>query len=242
MQIFTYNDYLDYISNYKIKKLIKIQNKRIKIKNNIEKEKYKNKEKTEVEKIKEKIENTIEKLIEDKQEVSKIINDYLKISICDINTNNLEIIEKSKNQINIKSQIFKIKEKEIYFLIKIEKNPNYNIPYTIFEESMELIKSIKQKHQKEMPTVIPIIMYIGNQKWNIKQKNKIRYTKFEENNIELGYNIIDFNLYSTKELKNKKSKINKYIILKKEMNIFNRRAVPHNDDYVVFLLPRMVSL
>jgi len=36
MQIFTYNDYLDYISNYKIKKLIKIQNKRIKIKNNIE--------------------------------------------------------------------------------------------------------------------------------------------------------------------------------------------------------------
>ena len=173
-----------------------------------------------LEKIKEKIENTIEKLIEDKQEVSKIINDYLKISICDINTNNLEIIEKSKNQINIKSQIFKIKEKEIYFLIKIEKNPNYNIPYTIFEESMELIKSIKQKHQKEMPTVIPIIMYIGNQKWNIKQKNKIRYTKFEENNIELGYNIIDFNLYSTKELKNKKSKINKYIILKKEMNIY----------------------
>lgn len=220
MQIFTYNDYLDYITNYIIKKLIKIQNKRIKIKNNIEKEKYKNKEKTEVEKIKEKIENTIEKLIEDKQEVSKIINDYLKISICDINTNNLEIIEKSKNQINIKSQIFKIKEKEIYFLIKIEKNPNYNIPYTIFEESMELIKSIKQKHQKEMPTVIPIIMYIGNQKWNIKQKNKIRYTKFEENNIELGYNIIDFNLYSTKELKNKKSKINKYIILKKEMNIY----------------------
>lgn len=220
MQIFTYNDYLDYISNYKIKKLIKIQNKRIKIKNNIEKEKYKNKEKTEVEKIKEKIENTIEKLIEDKQEVSKIINDYLKISICDINTNNLEIIKKSKNQINIKSQIFKIKEKEIYFLIKIEKNPNYNIPFTIFEESMELIKSIKQKHQKEMPTVIPIIMYIGNQKWNIKQKNKIRYTKFEENNIELGYNIIDFNLYSTKELKNKKSKINKYIILKKEMNIY----------------------
>ena len=220
MQIFTYNDYLDYISNYKIKKLIKIQNKRIKIKNNIEKENKENKEKTEVEKIKEKIENTIEKLIEDKQEVSKIINDYLKISICDINTNNLEIIEKSKNQINIKSQIFKIKEKEIYFLIKIEKNPNYNIPYTIFEESMELIKSIKQKHQKEMPTVIPIIMYIGNQKWNIKKKNKIRYTKFEENNIELGYNIIDFNLYSTKELKNKKSKINKYIILKKEMNIY----------------------
>ena len=84
---------------------------------------------------------------------------------------------------------------------------------------MELIKSIKQKHQKEMPTVIPIIMYIGNQKWNIKQKNKIRYTKFEENNIELGYNIIDFNLYSTKELKTKIQ--NKQIHnIKKEMNIY----------------------
>ena len=28
MQIFTYNDYLDYISNYKIKKLIKITKKK----------------------------------------------------------------------------------------------------------------------------------------------------------------------------------------------------------------------
>ncbi len=114
MQIFTYNDYLDYISNYKIKKLIKIQNKRIKIKNNIEKKNTKTK-KNRSRKIKEKIENTIEKLIEDKQEVSKIINDYLKISICDINTNNLEIIEKSKNQINIKSQILKSKKKKFIF-------------------------------------------------------------------------------------------------------------------------------
>ncbi len=71
---------------------------------------------------------------------------------------------------------------------------------------MELIKSIKQKHQKRKANSHTNNNVYRKSKWNIKQKNKIRYTKFEENNIELGYNIIDFNLYSTKELKNKNLK------------------------------------
>lgn len=217
MQIFTYNDYLDYISNKKIKKLIQNQNKKVNTKESIEKSKQEAKEKDMTEKIKENLDKNIEALLEDEQEVSKIINDYFKIQICDINSENLE---KKQFKENKKSKIFKVKEKDIYFIIKLEKTPNYNIPYIIFNECIELIKKIKEDYKEKKPVIIPIIIYIGNEKWNIQHNNRIRYTSFEENNMELGYNILDFNLYKTKEIKSKKSKINKYILLKKEMKIY----------------------
>ncbi len=217
MQIFTYNDYLDYISNKKIKKLIQNQNKKVNIKESIEKSKQEAKEKDMTEKIKENLDKNIEELLEDEQEVSKIINDYFKIQICDINSENLE---KKQFKENKKSKIFKVKEKDIYFIIKLEKTPNYNIPYIIFNECIELIKKLKEDYKEKKPVIIPIIIYIGNEKWNIQHNNRIRYTSFEENNMELGYNILDFNLYKTKEIKSKKSKINKYILLKKEMKIY----------------------
>ena len=216
MQIFTYNDYLDYISNKKIKKLIQNQNKKVNTKESIEKSKQEAKEKDMTEKIKENLDKNIEELLEDEQEVSKIINDYFKIQICDINSENLE---KKQFKENKKSKIFKVKEKDIYFIIKLEKTPNYNIPYIIFNECIELIKKLKEDYKEKKPVIIPIIIYIGNEKWNIQHNNRIRYTSFEENNMELGYNILDFNLYKTKEIKSKKSKINKYILLKKEMKI-----------------------
>ena len=169
------------------------------------------------EKIKENLDKNIEELLEDEQEVSKIINDYFKIQICDINSENLE---KKQFKENKKSKIFKVKEKDIYFIIKLEKTPNYNIPYIIFNECIELIKKLKEDYKEKKPVIIPIIIYIGNEKWNIQHNNRIRYTSFEENNMELGYNILDFNLYKTKEIKSKKSKINKYILLKKEMKIY----------------------
>lgn len=217
MQIFTYNDYLDYISNKKIKKLIQNQNKKVNTKESIEKSKQEAKEKDMTEKIKENLDKNIEALLEYEQEVSKIINDYFKIQICDINSENLE---KKQFKENKKSKIFKVKEKDIYFIIKLEKTPNYNIPYIIFNECIELIKKIKEDYKEKKPVIIPIIIYIGNEKWNIQHNNRIRYTSFEENNMELGYNILDFNLYKTKEIKSKKSKINKYILLKKEMKIY----------------------
>lgn len=217
MQIFTYNDYLDYISNKKIKKLIQNQNKKVNTKESIEKSKQEAKEKDMTEKIKENLDKNIEELLEDEQEVSKIINDYFKIQICDINSENLE---KKQFKENKKSKIFKVKEKDIYFIIKLEKTPNYNIPYIIFNECIELIKKLKEDYKEKKPVIIPIIIYIGNEKWNIQHNNRIRYTSFEENNMELGYNILDFNLYKTKDIKSKKSKINKYILLKKEMKIY----------------------
>ncbi len=226
MQLFTYNDYLDYVSNSKIKKLIHGQNKKAYNIDIIGKNKKISKEKKLVEMFNENIENAIEKLLYDEQEVSYIINDYFKIQICDVNSENLELLENSKifksleKSKIIDSQVFKVKNKDIYFIIKFEKNPNYNIPYIIFNECMELIKNLKEVSKEKMPIVIPIVIYVGNEKWNTKHNTCIRYTSFGENNVELGYNILDFNMYDLKYIISKKSRINKYIVLKKEMEIY----------------------
>ena len=226
MQLFTYNDYLDYVSNSKIKKLIQGQNKKAYNIDIIEKNKRISKEKKLVEMFNENIENAIEKLLYDEQEVSYIINDYFKIQICDVNSENLELLENSKifksleKSKIIYSQVFKVKNKDIYLIIKFEKNPNYNIPYIIFNECMELIKNLKEVSKEKMPIVIPIVIYVGNEKWNTKHNTCIRYTSFGENNVELGYNILDFNMYDLKYIISKKSRINKYIVLKKEMEIY----------------------
>ena len=219
MLLFTYNDYLDYNSNYKIQKFVKLQNKKVNSQINIKKppddftgtldvilNKY--------------IDIDIEKLLKEEQEISYVINDYFKVQICEVTLNNLE---KVKSYLNFKSQIFKVKGKDIYFLIKLEKNPNYNMPYIVFDECMEFIKKCRNFDIKKMPIIVPIIIYIGNKKWNVKNYNCIKYTSFGENNVQLGYNIIDFNLYKTNELVNKKSKISKCIIIKKEIDMYLTR-------------------
>ena len=41
------------------------------------------------------------------------------------------------------------------------------------------------------PIIVPIIIYIGNKKWNVKNCNCIKYTSFGENNLQLGYNFCE---------------------------------------------------
>ncbi len=162
MVIFTYNDYLDYISSSKIRKVINSQNK---IKS-IEKQ--------------EKIQYT-------KEEIINIINKFFKIK--NLNIKKLKIYDKKENK------ILKIKKKQIYFLVKIQQKPNYNISYIILTECINFIEKWKKenKNYKKTPIIIPIVIYTGKEKWNINRKNKIRYTSFEENRTNLAYNIIDIN-------------------------------------------------
>ena len=162
MVIFTYNDYLDYISSSKIRKVINSQNK-IKSTEKQEKKQY------------------------TKEEIINIINEFFNIK--NLNIKELKIYDKSENK------IFKIKKKQIYFLVKIQEKPNYNISYIILTECMNFIEKWKKENKRyiKTPIIIPIVIYTGKEKWNINTKNKIRYTSFEENRTNLAYNIIDIN-------------------------------------------------
>ena len=215
MVIFTYNDYLDCIANQKIKKAMHVEGRKI-LMENTTKEKQKNKEIINIQD--EKIDEIIESLIEQKGEIVDFINDFFKIQAWIVTKKN---IEKLQNLHSIQSQIYKLKEKEIYFFIKLQKEPNYHMPYIILTECMNFIQNWKKEnqHSKQPPIIVPIVIYIGKQNWNIKpNSSNIRYTSFEENRINLAYNLIDLNRYKQIDLIKMKSLISNLMIIKSNID------------------------
>ena len=95
------------------------------------------------------------------------------------------------------------------------------MPYIILTECMNFIQNWKKEnqHSKQPPIIVPIVIYIGKQNWNIKpNSSNIRYTSFEENRINLAYNLIDLNRYKPIELIKKKSLISNIMIIKSNID------------------------
>ena len=215
MVIFTYNDYLDCIAKQKIQKVMHIEGRRILIENTT-KEKQRSKQMINIQD--EKIDEIIESLIDQKGEIVDFINDFFKIQAWEVTKKNLEHYN---NLHTIESKIYKLKEKEIYFFIKLQKETNYHMPYIILTECMNFIQTWKQENQnsKQPPIIVPIVIYIGKQSWNCKpNSSNMRYTSFEENRINLAYNLIDLNRCKPIELIKKKSLISNIMIIKSNID------------------------
>lgn len=170
MLIFTYNEYLDCIQNKKLQKLINKENKRQKIEENNQK--------------------IDEKLIEEKENIVNLINKSFKIKSWNVTKENMQ---KCTNQSKTNKAIYKLKGKEVYFMIKLQKEPDYHLVYTILRECIDFIEKWKIESKKiiKLPILIPIIIYTGKKKWNIKTNINIKCTNFRRNGINLSYNIID---------------------------------------------------
>ncbi len=203
---FTYNDYLDCVGNKKILKAIKIENKRNQINKNFKQEQYEQNNK---------IDKIIDKLIEKEAEVANFINDFFKTKDWEINSNTLKRLH-----IQNKSIIYQYKKREIYFLIKHQKEPNYSITYSILVECTEFIQNWKTTHvkYKQAAIIVPIIIYTGTEKWNKAPNNYIRYTSFKEHGMNLTYNFINLQNYEPINLIKNKSLISSVSLLKMQIS------------------------
>ena len=140
-------------------------------------------------------------ILNDKEEVCKIINKYGQIK----NKITKEEIEKyetsyiTKNFQNKETDIvYKVKGKEVYYLIEHQTKVEKNMAYRMAEYSLEIMRSrIITNNVKvgNYPKVIPIVIYTGKSKWTaeIKLRNiQEKYELEDENNlIQVGYNLID---------------------------------------------------
>ena len=199
MKFFTYNDYIDYNQNRNIRKIVQ------------ESAKWEKEEKlTEKEK---RIEKITELIIKNKKENVLLINDFF-------NTKNkakyLEWVDIEEQKKNIK--ILKEKNEEKYYILNYIIKKDNNIIYKIFKMCIELINIWKDKNEKnKYPIIYPIIIYLGDEKWDIKpQKNKLQYTKIKSNCIFLSYNIINFNKESKENLLTKKSLLSNIMAIKNQ--------------------------
>lgn len=207
MRYFSYNDYMDYTENGEIHEIRRVEE-------NIAKYELKNGTKA--------MYNTkykIIKMLKDKICLKQFMEEFFNLSeIGEIKNivycNNVKTITDKQN-CNI---ICKIEDKEIFILIKVIIEIDHNITYKMFENSMNIIKRWNEEEKmenKRYPIVIPIVIYLGNQKWNsdcYEFNDEINYVQCEKNRINFSYNMIDINSLEINKLLNMKSYIAKEFV------------------------------
>ncbi len=113
----------------------------------------------------------------------------------------------------------------VYFLIEFKSTPDKITPLMLYIYIAliyhNLIKIGKIKRNKpKVPAIIPIVLYIGDKKWNknisIKElMEKEMYKSFQEYIPEIKYILIDKNRYSDHELEEMKDIISGLLYLEK---------------------------
>lgn len=211
IEVFTYKDYLKYIKfiNVNCNKL-REDNEDYHIKENI---------------IHQEHDKIFRKILEDKTEVVKFLNKVLelkyKINEKEIEKYNTRYITKElKNE--EADIVYKLKDKNIFFLIEHQTRIDYSMPLRILEYEVDIIKSaidirkLKQKEYK-LPEVIPIVLYTGRKRWNANKYIKESQEKlngYKEKEFA-KYNLVDVNNYEEDELLKEQSFLSKAMLIEK---------------------------
>ena len=167
-------------------------------------------------------------IFDNKKEAAQFINKALKLEN-EIKEEQLEKYNSSYITRAFQSQeadiVYKIKEKNVFFLIEHQSTIDYSMPYRILIYQMEIMRSaievskIKTKEYK-IPTVIPIVLYTGKQKWNAVQTLRDSQEVLEEGiSAEPSkFNLVDINYLNKEELLEDDSFFSKVLLLEKANN------------------------
>ena len=178
--------------------------------------------------------------------INKFLNNPLQVT--DIEKYNSSYITKKleNRECDI---VYKLKEKDVYFLIEHQTAVDKNMPTRLLEYMVEIIKSAStsKKHKKdELAVIMPIVLYTGKRKWTVKRYVKdifpeIQQYKTEINKLEL-YQLIDINNYTEQELLKSESFITKAMLIQKiksgedfkEIVIKIRNTLKNEDEFELF--------
>ena len=118
--------------------------------------------------------------------------------------------------------VYKMKQKNIFFLIEHQRKIDYNMPQRILEYEVEIIKEATSgnkmtKKNHKLPRVIPIVIYTGERKWDVeKYIEECQEVLTESNRVKLGeYYILDVNDYTKEELQKDDLFLSKMLLLER---------------------------
>lgn len=188
------------------------------------------------------------KILDVKAEAADFINESLnlknKITEDQIEKYNSSFVtEGLENQES--DVIYKLKNKNIFFLIEHQTKIDYTMPLRILEYEMAIIKSAidhKKYGQKDykIPRVIPIVLYTGKRKWSAKTYiNEIQeqFDDFEDLAFS-KYNVIDINNIAEEKLLEDNNYLSKIMLLEKysgnELSLYLNKIVQKiksNEEY-----------
>ena len=212
---FTYYDYLKY----------KLFEKMQKAKNTTlheQKEKYKRLEQQE-NRVNNEHDKVFRKILSDKIEVTKFLNEQLKINLKpeDIEQYNTSYIS-TLMQNEEADVVYKLKGKNEFFLIEHQSKVDYRMPFRILKYEMAIVESaIDEKECKRKdylyPRVNAIVLYTGKQKWNVsKTFNEAQVSSILEKAIKFAkYILVDINNYTEEKLLETPSFMTKALLIEK---------------------------
>ena len=113
--------------------------------------------------------------------------------------------------------------KNVFLLIEHQTKIDYLMPLRILEYSIEIIRSSingkKINKILELPLIIPVVIYTGNEKWDANEYIEKSQAKLDKYKIRIGqYNLIDINNYTKKELLEDETFITKMMAVEKCRN------------------------
>ncbi len=168
---------------------------------------------------------TYRMLLSNQKDAAYIINQVLKLEgKMKIIPEELEKYKSSYVTLGLENReadiVYKLKNKNIFFLIEHQTKIDYAMPFRLQEYELEVQKSainIKQLKTKkyEIPTVIPIVIYTGKEQWDVRlELNKIKDERFRRVNLS-KYNLININECKKEELLQSENFIDKVFLLEK---------------------------
>lgn len=95
--------------------------------------------------------------------------------------------------------VYKIKNKEIYFLIEQQTKLDKLMAYRMLSYSLEIIRTrmrniIGKIEKVGIPTIIPVVIYTGQEKWTAKktiEELQVKFKHLKGMDVITGYNLID---------------------------------------------------
>lgn len=166
-------------------------------------------------------------ILQNKEEMAKFINTFVKYNV---KAEQLEIYNSNfiteKFEYKNADIVYKIKDKEIYFLIEHQTKVDYSMPYRILNYCIEIIKNVVNKKEInrasfKYPKVIPIVLYTGSKKWtvsNLFSNIQVNDENNGTNGVEAKYKLIDINNYEISNLLQENTLLTNVMILEKCKN------------------------
>lgn len=247
MKTFTYKDYIKCIHTLRLNAVLQLAEEGTKYK--IQQNKIKNRH-----------DKLVKNILKDEKEMSKFINDFLEPSR---RVESYNLVKYTNSYITKKYKtkeadlVYKLKNKEIFFLVKHQSTIDNTMPYRILNYCIDIMQEWSKRNkigrETRYPIVVPIIIYTGDEKWkipkNFKEKQIGDYV-FENYKINLEYNLIEINKMSTKFLLEKRSMFGYGMIIEKSKdtielknnldiivkNIRNKRQLEEMRDIILYLL------
>lgn len=163
-------------------------------------------------------------ILEDKSQIINIINKVINTSK-EITENEIQIYNSSYISERFENKesdiVYKMKGKNIFFLIEHQSKIDYKMPIRILNYEIEIMRQAigtkKIGKNSKLPVIVPIVIYTGKGKWRAALKIEEYQENLEGYRINtLGeYNLIDINDYSIEELEKNKTFLAKLMIIEK---------------------------